>query len=134
MLPAFDLFGNLPPGIHSSSFAELAARFGSGSAERVAETEELGRLVEAARAAGVRRLLVDGSFVTAKPAPNDVDVVILPGDDYPRGSKKLDDDELIWPFLQIIVAADDADFEAWATTQLGTDRSGRPKGVVEVEL
>jgi hypothetical protein len=46
----------------------------------------------------------------------------------------LDSDELIWPFLQIIVAADDADFEAWGNQQFATDRRRRPKGVVEVIL
>jgi hypothetical protein len=61
-------------------------------------------------------------------------VVILPGADYPRGHPRLDDEELVWPFLQIIVAADDADFEAWATHQFATDRRKRPKGVLEVLL
>jgi len=31
-------------------------------------------------------------------------------------------------------AADDADFDSWATRQFGTDRQRRPKGVVEVIL
>lgn len=134
MLPAFDDFGNLPPGIHRCSVAELVDRFGSGSDEREAEISELVAFVDAAKTAGVRRLMVNGSFVTGKLAPNDVDVVILPSPDYPRQSQRLDDDELIWPFLQIIVAADDADFEAWAIRQFGTDRNRRPKGVVEVIL
>jgi hypothetical protein len=77
---------------------------------------------------------VNGSFVTGKLDPNDVDVVILPGPGYPNGHPPLDSDDLVWPFLQIIVAADDADFEAWATRQFGTDRKNRPKGVVEVTL
>jgi len=134
MLPPFDEAGNLPPGIHSCSEGELIARFGSGSEEREAEISELVQFIAAARKAGVRRLLVNGSFVTGKPAPNDVDVVILPGQDYPREGPRLDDEQLVWPFLQIIVAADDADFEAWATHQFGTDRKKRPKGVVEVVL
>ena len=67
-------------------------------------------------------------------APNDVDVVFLPGPGYPRQGPKLDSDELVWPFLQIIAAADDEDFEASATTQFSTDRKKRPKGVVEVIL
>jgi hypothetical protein len=67
-------------------------------------------------------------------APNDADVVFLPGPDYSQQTQKLEDDELIWPFLQIIVAADNADFEAWATRQFATDRKRRPKGVVEVIL
>jgi hypothetical protein len=134
MLPPFDDFGNLPQGIHRCSLDELVARFGIGSEEREAETNELVLFIEAAKAAGVRRLLVNGSFVTEKRSPNDVDIVCLPGTDYPRQSQPLDSDELVWPFLQVIIAADDADFEAWATRQFATDRRRRPKGVVEVML
>lgn len=130
----FDDVGNLPPGIHSCSVAELVARFGGGSEERETEIHELVQFIEAARRTGVRRLLVNGSFVTGKLAPNDVDVVFLPGPDYPREGPKLDDEKLVWPFLQIIVAADDEDFEAWATRQFATDRKKRVKGVVEVQL
>ena len=134
MLPPFDDFGNLPPGIHACTVAELVERFGSGSEERQTEISELVQFIEAAKIAGVRRLLVNGSFVTGKLAPNDVDVVFLRGPDYPRASRRLDADELVWPFLQIIAAADDADFEAWATRQFATDKRKRPKGVVEVLL
>ena len=134
MLPAFDEFGLLPPGIHKCTVSELIERFGSGSEERIVEMSELSQFIEAARIAGARRLLVNGSFVTNKLAPNDVDVVILPSASSPGPMKRLDDDELVWPFLQIIVAADDADFEAWANLQFATDRNKRPKGVVEVQL
>lgn len=134
MIPPCDENGNLPTGIHLDTIDALVARFGSGSEERIAEASELLLFVEAARLAGVRRLMVNGSFVTGKAAPNDVDVVILPGPEYPRGTKELDADELIWPFLQIIVAADDEDFEAWGLRQFATDRQGRSKGVVEVML
>jgi len=41
---------------------------------------------------------------------------------------------MLWPFLQVLVAADDADLEIWAIADFGTDREGRPKGVVEVIL
>jgi hypothetical protein len=134
MLPPFDDYGNLPAGIHLCTIEELTARFGHGSEERTTEISELLLLIDTAKKAGVRRLMVNGSFVTGKLAPNDVDVVILPGSGYPREGPKLESDELVWPFLQIIVAADDADFEAWATRQFSTDRKKRPKGVVEVIL
>lgn len=134
MLPAFDDYGNLPPGIHFCSPEDLAARFGTGSEERIAAIGELLEFIQAAKLAGVRRLLVNGSFVTGKLCPNDVDVVVLPGTDYPNGQQYLDADEMIWPFVQIIVAADDADFEAWALHQFGTDRERRAIGVVEVLL
>jgi hypothetical protein len=134
MLPAFDDSGNLPTGIHVCTPEELAVRFGSGSEERTTEISELLQFIEAAKTAGVRRLMVNGSFVTGKLAPNDVDVVILPGPRYPGAGRRLESDELVWPFLQVIVAADDADSEAWAVKQFATDRRKRPKGVVEVIL
>jgi hypothetical protein len=134
MLPAFDDFGNLPPGVHRCPIDELVSRFGSGSEERETEINELLHFIDAARKAGVRRLMVNGSFDTGKLSPNDVDVVILPGPDYPRQSRELESNELVWPFLQIIVAADDADFESWAVKQFSTDRRRRAKGVVEVIL
>ncbi len=61
-----------------------------------------------------------------------MDVVFLPGPGYLRQGPKLDSEDLVWAFLQLIVAADDADYEAWATRQFATDRKKRPKGVVEV--
>src|SRR5262245_47505294 len=94
MLPPFDDYGNLPAGIHRCTVEERAPRFGSGSEERITEISELLHFIEAAKRAGVRRLLVNGSFVTGKLAPNDVDVVFLPGPGYPRQGLNLDNDEL----------------------------------------
>jgi hypothetical protein len=79
MLPPFDDVGNLPPGIHLCSIAEMVARFGSGSEERESQISELLDFIKAAKAAGVIRLMVNGSFVTGKLSPNDVDVVFLKG-------------------------------------------------------
>jgi hypothetical protein len=134
MLPLFNEQGYLPPGIHPCTVAELAARFGSGSPERVVETQELLGFIDWARQAGVQRLIVNGSYATDTPAPQDVDLVILPGPDYPSDQPFAGDEELIWPFLHVLVAADEDDLEAWAMRDFGTDRQQRPKGVVEVLL
>jgi hypothetical protein len=134
MLPALDEDGYLPFGIHPCTMDELVSRFGSGSSEREIEIQELVQFVQWAKRAGVRRLIVNGSFVTQKGAPNDVDIVILPGADYPRDQRAVGEEETLWPFLQIFVADDDADLEAWALGDFGTDRDYRKKGVVEVIL
>jgi hypothetical protein len=130
-LPEFDEDGNLPPGIHHCSFDELAVRFGTGSPEREVEIAELGEFLKWAHQKSIKRILVNGSFVTSAAAPNDVDVVILPATSIhaiiPQGSF-----EMLWPFLQILVAADDADFEAWAPHDFATNRDGKRKGVVEL--
>lgn len=61
MIPDFDEFGYLPPGIHAATLDEVVARFGSGSPEREVETQELQLFIEWARRAGVRRMILDGS-------------------------------------------------------------------------
>jgi hypothetical protein len=66
MLPDFDEFGNLPAGVHLATIEEVVLRFGVGSPEREVEGQELMEFVNWARSAGVRRLIVDGGFVTAK--------------------------------------------------------------------
>jgi hypothetical protein len=66
MLPPFDEYGNLPPGIHSASYQAIADRFGHRSGEREVEIRELAELIGWARQHDVRRLIVNGSFVTEK--------------------------------------------------------------------
>ena len=134
MLPDFDENGNLPPGIHPCDTNELIARFGSGSPEREVEMKELLDFIQWAQAADVQRLVVNGSFVTDKIEPNDVDIVILPGPGYPRNELSYLDQELRWPFLQVFTAADEHDLETWVSQDFGTDRNQYPKGVVEVLL
>ena len=66
MLPDFNEHGYLPPGIHPCTLEEVVSRFGHGSPEREVETDELIKFVQWARQANVKRLIVDGSYVTAK--------------------------------------------------------------------
>jgi len=134
MLPDFDDEGNLPPGIHRATIEEVAQRFGTGSPEREIEVRELMDFVVWARHAGVKRILINGSFTTDKESPNDVDVVILPSEATLNDPKFRNIGESIWPFLQVLVAEDDADFESWALEDFATDRQDRPKGVVELIL
>ncbi len=133
-IPAFDEYGNLPPGIHSCTIDELVEHFGSGSPEREVESKELVQFVRWARRAGVIRVIVDGSFVTSKLSPNDVDIVILPGPGYPRGQPRTGSEERLWPFLHVFVADDEADLGLWIVQYFGVDRRQRVKGVMEVVL
>ena len=102
MLPPFDESGNLPRGIHRSSIEEIVDRFGHGSPEREVEIRELMELIAWAKQHDVRRLIINGSFVTEKRDPNDVDVVLLPSRDE-RRQETMFEGELTWPFLQILI-------------------------------
>mgnify|MGYP007034354175 CR=1 FL=1 len=134
LLPPLDEFGYLPGGIHPCTLEEVVTRFGSGSPEREVETQELLDFVEWARRAGIVRLVVNGSYVSAKIAPNDVDIVALPGQNYPGDELSYSEQDFRWPFLQVFIALDQSDLEAWAIHDFGTDRNRRIKGVVEVLL
>jgi hypothetical protein len=92
--------------------------------------KELLRFVDWAKKAGVRRLLVNGSYITTKARPTDVDIVILPGSDEDMPS----DEEIKWPFLHILIAVDEADLKRWADEDFGSDRQDHRKGIVEVIL
>jgi hypothetical protein len=76
-IPPFRPDGYLPEGIHQCSEAEATFRFGAGTRWRRRLTLRLRRWIELGHAAGARRLLVDGSYVTEKAEPGDVDAVLL---------------------------------------------------------
>jgi predicted nucleotidyltransferase len=84
MIPDCDDHGYLPPGIHPATLDQIAARFGRESELRQAQMESLRWLVDLARCSGVRRIVLNGSFVTDKIEPNDVDCVLLIGPDFPQ--------------------------------------------------
>ena len=76
-IPKFRADGYLPTGLYMISEAEVIFRFGSSSRRRKRLALRLRRWTELARVVGGLRLLIDGSFVTAKPEPDDIDAVIL---------------------------------------------------------
>jgi hypothetical protein len=84
MIPELNDEGYLPPGIHGATLEEIASRFGSEPELRQAQMESLRWLLDLSKRAGVERLVINGSFVTDAWEPNDVDCVLLAGDDFPR--------------------------------------------------
>ena len=77
MIPAFNVDGNLPIGIHLVSWDQFSATFGS-SPQRIRLLAGLQAAMVPLRDAGCKRLYVDGSFVTTKVVPNDYDVAWEP--------------------------------------------------------
>ena len=82
-LPDFDNQGELPEGIHQATIDEVAKRFGHGTPQRQTVTTNLLRIYHLAKATNkLDRLIIFGSYVTAKPSPNDVDVVLVFKDEF----------------------------------------------------
>ncbi|MCP4513894.1 MAG: hypothetical protein GY824_01520, partial [Delftia sp.] len=69
----FNEDGNLPPGVHQADWDELTQRFG-WTGRRRELLAGLEAALEPLREAGCRRVFVNGSFVTDKDEPGDIDV------------------------------------------------------------
>lgn len=71
-IPDFDENGNLPPGIHWTTYEAFEERFGTNGSRR-SQIEGLKKAMEHLKNAGCRTIYINGSFITDKPKPNDFD-------------------------------------------------------------
>jgi hypothetical protein len=80
-LPEMTNSGELPLGVHQATLQEALQRFGKGDAQRVVVGQRLERIYQIAVTTGhLARFVVFGSFVTQKPEPNDVDILMIMDD------------------------------------------------------
>lgn len=142
MIAEFRADGYLPEGLHIATEPEVTFRFGTLGSRRRRLVFRLRRWIELARRVGARRLLVDGSFVTSKPEPVDVDAVVLLPAEFEalvrRGSPHALELEQILLTRQpeeLFAAEDDADWDEWVEFFSRTrENDGRRKGLVEIAL
>ena len=93
MIPPFNQDGYLPEGIYDCTMEEAAERFSAfqTSDRRPQLWTKLTEFIEDAKAgAFVEAVLIDGSFVTSKPDPNDIDIVLVmtANYDFPRSFRR----------------------------------------------
>lgn len=142
MIPEFRTDGYLPEGLHSASEAEVTFRFGSTTPRRRRLVLRFRRWIVLAKEVGARRLLIDGSFVTAKPEPDDIDAVILLPVNFAIQVEQGDESaiELEQMLLtrspgELFAAEDQSDWSEWSEFFSRTRESdGRRKGLVEIQL
>ena len=142
-IPSIAETGDLPQGVHPASLQEVLIQFGQATRQRKLVGMRLERVYELAAATGhMKRFIVFGSFVTAKPEPNDVDVFLVMHDTFDlnqvTGQARLVFDHpaaqahfgasIFW--LRRLAALPDEE-EAIRSWQL--KRDGARRGIVEVE-
>lgn len=141
-IPAFRPDGYLPVGLHAATEAEVAERFGGETERRRDLMARVATWLALARAVQARRFLLDGSFVTMKPVPGDVDCAcLLPADfedQYTAGAveaRRLHDMLVTRQPEEIFGAFSSQQWSDWVDF-FGQTREpdGRRKGVVEVIL
>jgi len=144
VLPEFTSEGDLPVGVHVTDWQEFRSRFGTTTPRRVWLSGRLQALVALVANTGkLRRVFVWGSFVTAKPPPKDLDILLIVDEAF--------EVERIDSPAQAVFNSTRAKilFEAdvfWARTSIGAEiletwletyqisRSFRKRGIVELEL
>lgn len=144
MLPELTNDGELPPGVHLAAWPDFESRFGGSSPRRLWLSGRLRTILELAAVGGfLRRVFVWGSFVTAKPAPKDLDLLLImsPGFDVDRmpapaqavfdstRAKLLFEADVFWARASIGQEM----LDLWLDTYQ-TSRSFRKRGIVELEL
>jgi len=121
---------------------DVLERFGKETLQRALMAQRLDRIHRIAVAAGhVARFIVFGSFVTAKPDPNDVDIFLLMDDGFDsaklRGGLQLLFDHAVaqahlgasvfWLRRSAALGGEQETIEHWQTR-----RDGRRRGIVEI--
>jgi len=142
-VPGFNATGDLPSGVHRAILDEVLQRFGTGGGQRVACTHRLSHIYQLAQRTGhLQRFVIFGSYVTAKPDPNDADMVLVMDDafrleDCPIESRGLFDHALaqarygasiFWVRPGMLIEESIDDFIAYWQIQ----RDGSKRGIVEV--
>ena len=85
MIPPFNQDGYLPEGIYDCTTEDVTERFGAyqTSGRRSQLCAKLTEFIRDAKAgAFMEAVLIDGSFVTSKPDPNDIDIVLVVAANY----------------------------------------------------
>lgn len=140
--PAFNGTGDLPVGIHRATLSEALQRFGAGTLQRQIVARRLERIYNLARGTGqLARFVIFGSFVTAKPDPDDVDVFMLMEDSFDSNhvtgeaaiifahaaAQNAEGASVFWIRRMAAIGGEQAALEHWQIKRDGTRR-----GIVEV--
>ncbi|MDB5389364.1 MAG: hypothetical protein JWM11_5010 [Planctomycetaceae bacterium] len=141
-IPPFLPDGYLPKGVHLCSEPEATFRLGATSRRRRWLIIRLRKWCELGRLVGAKRLLVDGSFVTAKSEPHDVDAVMLLSPDFhdllshnDPAAIELDSMFRTRRPEELFAAEDEHDWQAWIEFFSRTrEADRRRKGLVEIFL
>lgn len=132
MIPPFDDNGFLPPGIHPANLDEIELRFGGSTEIRQAQFQSVRWLLEVIQGQpGILRVILNGSFATNVPEPNDVDCAILVDELFDPEGPIADQLEGGFPFLYPEVV-DETNFSFLVDRFFATDRETLPKGMIEV--
>ncbi len=147
-IPSLETSGELPPGVHVATLQETESMFGSANEKRQLLMTGLKKAIELLKKGSVSKIFIDGSFVSDKEEPNDIDGCwSVEGanldnldprfwdfddeEDFQLKRKRLKDEFGIDFFIaEIIEGGSGKPFPEF----FQTNRDGDPKGILEVRI
>lgn len=139
MIPDFNRDGYLPRGIHKATLNEIKQRFGSGPSRRKELFKGFQALIQLLHKhkESIKRFLLDGSFVTEKGLPGDVDCILIVRDDFDFNSpeaKQLRHSKKLFNAHMLVAMEEDTIEWRKLINFFGHDQDRKPKGLIEVIL
>lgn len=131
-LPHLRPDGTLPPGEHQlTAVSDLFVVFPATTVRRRALDAALVQFVEVVRRLALgTSVVIDGSYVTAKAAPEDIDLALLStGASETITLQRLQQEGVNLALLDVFVETTLSDFERWVSF-FSADRTGQSRGVV----
>lgn len=140
--PDFNDKGDLPPGIHQATLAEVIEHFGKGTPQRRIMARRLEHIYALVTQTGhLARFIIFGSFVTSKLDPGDIDIFLLMEDTFDASqlsgetalifdhvtAQNYEGASIFWLRRLAALGGEKATVEYWQLKQDGTKR-----GIVEV--
>ena len=132
----------LRPGIHECSLPEIKKKYGF-NIQRLSLFQGLKEVVKILKSAGVKDIYIDGSFVSGKELPNDIDGCWMPTAsmntkkidpvllDFSNGRKKMKEKYGVDFFLANVIEGSSGEpFLKF----FQTDRDGNRQGVIKIKF
>jgi hypothetical protein len=137
VVPKFDRNGNLPPGVHDATIAEIEKLFAT-NAQRAMLFEGLVKVLDLLRGCNCKEVYLDGSFITDKSEPNDYDLCYEPTGINPTKAFKnflLARDRRKERYLgDIFARMPQPPYELDHVEHWQTDQDGNIKGIIRIKL
>jgi hypothetical protein len=132
-IPPLRIDGTLPPGVFDATLDELFAAFPPISARRRMLNDALTDFIVTVKQLGfVQEIAIDGSFITAKREPDDVDLVVLtPGIYQLDGEPFLVAEGVDLLIMDVLFAHDQFDYQQWLIF-FSKKRNTTPKGLIHL--
>ena len=139
MLPEFNKYGNLPAGIYKSSITCIENKFGKSSEERISLFNDFRKFLKMLSPfkKNIKRLILDGSFVTSKESPGDIDCIMIIENNFrfiPEILEELGNSKELYTIHLFTFEEKNIEICRGMLNFFSKDKDLKPKGIIEVIL